>query len=58
MFPVVVDIGFILWKYANRADSLDPNLDCRINLVEFAERSSHYFASIRKLGNRRSSERH
>ena len=31
MFQVVVFIGFILRKYANGSDSLDPNLDCRVS---------------------------
>ena len=31
----------------------DPNLDCKV----FADGSSHCFASVRKLGNHRSSER-
>ena len=30
MCPVVVVLGFILWKWATRSDSADPNLDCRI----------------------------
>ena len=54
MFPVVVVLGFILWKWASGSDSADPNLDCS---KVFADGSSHYFTSIRKLGNRRSSER-
>ena len=57
MFPVVVVIGFILWKYANGSDPLDPNLDCKIGCKVFAGGSSHCFASIRKLGNHRSSKR-
>ena len=57
MFPVVVVLGFILWKWANGSDSADPNLDCRIGSKVFADGSSHCFTSIRKLGNRRSSER-
>ena len=57
MFPVVVVIGFILWKYANGSDSLDPNLDCKVGCKVFADGSSHCFASVRKLGNHRSSER-
>ena len=57
MFPVVVVLGFILWKWANGSDSADPNLDCRTDSKVFANGSSHCFTSIRKLGNRRSSER-
>ena len=57
IFPVVVVLGFILWKWANGSDSADPNLDCRIGSKVFADGSSHCFTSIRKLGNRRSSER-
>ena len=56
MFPVVVVIGFILWKYVNGSDSLDPNLDCKVGCKVFADGSSHCFASVRKLGNHRSSE--
>ena len=56
MFPVVVGIGFILWKYANGSDSLDPNLYCRISCEMCAYRSAHYLC-IKKLGNHRSSER-
>ena len=57
MFPVVVVLGFIFWKWANGSDSADPNLDYRIGSKVFADGSSHCFTSIRKLGNRRSSER-
>ena len=57
MFPVVVVIGFILWKYINGSDSLDPNLDCKVGCKVFADGSSNCFASVRKLGNQRSSER-
>ena len=57
MFPVVVVLGFILWKWANGSDSADPNLDFRIGSKVFADGSSYCFTSIRKLGNRRSSER-
>ena len=51
MFPVVVVIGFILWKYANGSDSLDPNLDRKVGCKVFADGSSHCFASVRKRGN-------
>ena len=57
IFPVVVVLSFILWKWANGSDSADPNLDCRIGSKVFADGSSHCFTGIRKLGNRRSSER-
>ena len=50
-------LGFILWKWANGSDSADPNLDCIIGSKRFADGSSHYFTSIMKLGNHRSSER-
>ena len=53
MFPKVVVIGFILWKYANGSDPLDPNLDCKIIWKVFAGGSPHCFVSIRKLGNHR-----
>ena len=54
---MVVVLSFILWKWANGSDSADPNLDCRIGSKVFADGSSHCFTSIRKLGNRRRSER-
>ena len=54
MFPVVIDMGFILWKWANGSDSADPNLDCRTGSKVFADGSSHCFTSIRKLGHHRS----
>ena len=57
MFPVVVVIGFILWKYVNGSDSLDPNLDCKVGCKVFADGSLHCFASVRKLGNQKSLER-
>ena len=57
MFPVVVVLGFILWKWANGTASTVPNLDCRIGSKVFADGSSHCFTSIRKLGNHKSSER-
>ena len=57
MFPEVVVIGFNLWKYATGSDLLGPNLDCKISCKVFVGGSSHCFASIRKLGKHRSSER-
>ena len=57
MFQVVVVLGFILWKWANGSDSADSNLDCRADSKVFVDGSSLCFTSIRKLGNRRSSER-
>ena len=57
MFPVVVVLGFILWKWTNGSDSADPNLDGRIGSKVFVDGSSQCFISIRKLGNCRSSER-
>ena len=48
MFPVVLVIGFILWKYANGSDSLDPNLDCKVGCKVFADGSSHCFVSVKK----------
>ena len=57
MFPVVVVLGFIFWKWVNGSDTADPNLDCRTDNKVFVDGSSHCFTSIRKLGNRSSSER-
>ena len=57
MFPVVIFLGFIFWKWANGSVSADSDLDCRIGSKVFAAGSSHCFTSIRKLCNRRSSER-
>ena len=56
MFPVVIVLGFILWKWANGSDSADPNLDCRTGSKVFVD-GSYCFTSIRKLDNRRSPER-
>ena len=36
MFPVVVVLGFILWKWANGSDSADANMDCRIGSKVYA----------------------
>lgn len=59
MIPVVLVIGFTLWKWANtdESDSADPNLEWRIGSEMFANRSLNCFVSIRKLGNNRSSEK-
>ena len=42
MFPVVVVLGLILWKWANGSDSsVDPNLECvkgkKMNLLAFLD---------------------
>ena len=48
--------GLILRKWMNGVDSLDSNQECRIGYKHSHSRVSQYLASIRKLGNRRSSE--
>ena len=48
--------GLILWKWMNGVDSLVSNQECRIGYKHFHNRVSQCLASIRKLGNRRSSE--
>ena len=48
--------GLILWKWMNGVDSLGSNQECRIGYKHSHSRVSHCLASIRKLGNRRSSE--
>ena len=48
--------GLILWKWMNGVDSLGSNQECRIDYRHSHSRVSHCLASIRKLGNRRSSE--
>ena len=48
--------GLILWKRMNGVDSLGSNQDCRIGYKISHNRVSQCLASIRKLGNRRSSE--
>ena len=48
--------GLILWKRMNGVDSLGSNQECRIGYKHSHSRVSHCLASIRKLGNRRSSE--
>ena len=48
--------GLILWKWMNGMDSLGSNQECRIGYKYSHSRVSQCLASIRKLGNRRSSE--
>ena len=48
--------GLILWKWMNGVDSLGSNQECRIGYKHFHSRVSQCLASIRKLGNCRSSE--
>ena len=48
--------GLILWKWMNGVDSLGSNQECRIGYKHFHSRVSQCLASIRKLGNHRSSE--
>ena len=48
--------GLILWKWMNGVDSLGSNQGCRIGYRHSHSRVSQCLASIRKLGNRRSSE--
>ena len=48
--------GLILWKWMNGVDSLDSNQECRIGCKHSHSRVSQCLGSIRKLGNRRSSE--
>ena len=48
--------GLILWKWMNGVDSLGSNQECRIGYNHSHSRVSQCLASIRKLGNRRSSE--
>ena len=48
--------GLILWKWMNAVDSLGSNQECRIGYKHSHSRVSQCLASIRKLGNRRSSE--
>ena len=49
-------LGLILWKWMNGVHSLGSNQECRIGYKHFHSRVSQCLASIRKLGNRRSSE--
>ena len=48
--------GLILWKWMNAVDSLGSNQECRIGYKHSHNRVSQCLASIRKLGNHRSSE--
>ena len=48
--------GLILWKWMNGVDSLGSNHACRIGYKHSHSRVSQCLASIRKLGNRNSSE--
>ena len=48
--------GLILWKWINEVDSLSSNQECRIGYKHSHNRVSQSLTSIRKLGNRRSSE--
>ena len=48
--------GLILWKWMNGVDSVGSNQECRIGYRHSHSRVSQCLASIRKLGNRRSSE--
>ena len=48
--------GLILWKWMNGVDSLGSNQECRIGYKHSHNRVPQCLASIRKLGNRRSSE--
>ena len=48
--------GLILWKWMNGVGSLDSNQECRIGNRHSHSRVSQCLASIRKRGNRRSSE--
>ena len=48
--------GLILLKWMNGVDSLGSNQECRIGYKRSHSRVSQCFASIMKLGNRRSSE--
>ena len=48
--------GLILWKWMNGVVSLGSNQECKIGYIHPHSRVSQCLASIRKLGNRRSSE--
>ena len=48
--------GLILWKWMNGGDSLGSNQECRTGCKHSHSRVSQSLASIRKLGNIRSSE--
>ena len=48
--------GLFLWKWMNGVDSLGSNQECKIGYIHSHSRVSQCLASIKKLGNRRSSE--
>ena len=48
--------ALILWKWMTGVDSLGSNQECRIGYKHSHSRVTQCLASIRKLGNRRSSE--
>ena len=54
--PATGLIGLILWKWMNGVDSLGSNQERRISYKHSHSRVSQCLASIRKLGNHRSSE--
>ena len=56
IYKSVLLLGLILWKWMNGVDSLGSNQECRIGYRHSHSRVSQCMASIRKLGNRRSSE--
>ena len=49
-------LGLILWKWMNGVDSLGSNQECRIGYKHSLIRVFQCLASVRKLGNRRSSD--
>ena len=57
LFKSVLLLGFglILWKWTNGVNSLGSNQECRIGYKHSHSRISQCLASIRKLGNRKSS---
>ena len=56
LYKSVLLYGLFLWKRMNGVDSLGTNQECRIGYKHSHSRVSQCLASIRKLGNRRSSE--
>ena len=52
----ILVFGLIIWKWMNGVDSLGSNQECRTGYKHSHSRVSQCLASIRKLGNRRSSE--
>ena len=56
-FSWLLVFGLILKKWMNEVDSLGSNQECRIGCKLSHSRVSQCLASIRNLGNRRSSER-